>query len=181
MAHGLGVKHTLDGQQTVRKALQEQHLAIEEAKADIVALYLIATLQEMGALADADPEGSAAVFLTDVFRRGLRGLSDVYARQWLASFSFLNEHGAVTRDPASGTYRVDQPRMRESVAALAARLLTLQGDGDRDGAAALLATAESAHTSLWPDLERLAAADIPRASVFRQGMDVVAGTASARA
>ena len=176
VAHGLGVKHTLDGRRAVRDALGEQHAAIEEAKADALGLHLIATLQEAGALADADVEASSAAFITDIFRHAPQGLSNVFVREWLASLGLLAEHGAVGREPATGTYRVDPERMREAVAALAAKLLMLQGDGDRDGAAAFLATAEDAYATLRPDLDRLAAADIPRGTIYRQGMDVLTGT-----
>jgi Peptidase family M49 len=181
VAHGLGIKHTLGGRQAVREALREHHSAIEEAKADMLGLHLIATLEEAGTLAEADFEASAAAFLTDVFRHAPQGFTDVYARQWLASLGFLRDRGAVMRDPSTGTYSVDRERMRDGVAALAAMLLTLQGDGDRDGAAAFLATAEDAYAAVGPDLDRLAVAEIPRGTIYRQGMDVLVGGAMARA
>ena len=41
-----------------------------------------------------------------------------------------------------------------------------------------LATAEEAYAAVRPDLDRLAAADIPRASIYRQGLDVLRGAAA---
>ncbi len=178
VAHGLGVKHTLDGRGTVRGALRELHPAIEEAKADSLGLHLIATLQEMGALADADPEGSVVTFLVAIVGDAQSGISEAHARGSLAQFAFLADHGVVGRDPGTGAYRVDPARMREGVAALAARLLQLQGDGDHAGAAAFLQTAQTAYDAVRPDLDRLAAADIPRGFIFRQGMKVLAGAAA---
>jgi hypothetical protein len=85
----------------------------------------------------------------------------------------------VNQDPATGAYSVAPALMREAIAALAARLLMLQGDGDREAAAAFLATAEEAYAAVRPDLDRLAAADIPRAIVYHQGMEILAGSALA--
>lgn len=178
VAHGLGIKHTLDGAGTVRDALRELDPAIEEAKADSLGLHLIGTLQEMGELADADLEGSVVTFLVGIFGGALSGISEAHARGGLAQFAFLSDHGVVSRDPATGRHRVDPPAMREGVAALAAKLLTLQGDGDHDGATVFLATAEAAHDALRPDLDRLASADIPRGIIYRQGMDVLTGAAA---
>ena len=86
----------------------------------------------------------------------------------------------MNQDTATGTYSVAPALMREAIAALAARLLMLQGDGDREAAAAFLATAEEAYAAVRPDLDRLAAADIPRAIVYHQGMEILAGSALAR-
>jgi hypothetical protein len=134
----------------------------------------------MGELADADLEGNFVAFLVSILSRGLRGLSDVYARERLAQFAFYSERGAVTRDPETGTYRVDVASMRDAVAALAATLLQIQGDGDYAGAAGFLQTAQQAYETLRPDLDRLASADIPRGTLYRQGMDVLTGAAEER-
>jgi hypothetical protein len=44
VAHGLGIKNTLDGKGTVREALREHTSALEEAKADVLGLYMITEL-----------------------------------------------------------------------------------------------------------------------------------------
>ncbi len=180
VAHGLGVKHTLDGQGTVREALEAHQSAIEEAKADALGLHLIGTLQAMGEPVDADMLDSVITFPVAVLGAALLGLSHTYARSRLAQYADLAHRGVVSRDASTGTFRVDPVGMREGIAALAAKLLMLQGDGDRDGAAAFLATAEDAYAAVRPVLDRLAKADIPRAAIYRQGMDVLTGTARAR-
>src|SRR5262249_6176678 len=53
VAHGLGIKATINGKGTVREALKEQAGALEEGKADILGLYMIAKLREKGELGDA--------------------------------------------------------------------------------------------------------------------------------
>ena len=48
VAHGLGVKNTINNRGTVRDALKEQAGALEEGKADILGLYMITRLQQQG-------------------------------------------------------------------------------------------------------------------------------------
>ncbi|MFA6351495.1 MAG: Zn-dependent hydrolase, partial [Bacteroidales bacterium] len=54
VSHGLGIKNTITGMGSVRKALSEQYSPIEEAKADILGLYLVSQLAEMGELGEKD-------------------------------------------------------------------------------------------------------------------------------
>ena len=77
--------------------------------------------------------------------------------------------GAFVRDPERGTYRVDFDRMQEAMTSLSRLLLTLQGDGDYDGAAALTNEKGVIGSQLQADLDRLDEADIPIDIVFSQG------------
>jgi len=79
------------------------------------------------------------------------------------------------RDEESGTYRVDFDRLGEAMTALSETILTLQGDGDHDGAGALLDTKGVIGPGLQADLDRLAALGIPVDIVFEQGMSVLEG------
>ncbi|MGN0863618.1 MAG: Zn-dependent hydrolase, partial [Stenotrophomonas koreensis] len=63
VAHGLGIKNTLDGQGTVRQALGELYSAYEEGKADILGLYMISALGDMGELDKAKRMDNYVTFL----------------------------------------------------------------------------------------------------------------------
>lgn len=54
VGHAMGIKNTLDGTQTVREALKEKYSSMEEAKADIMGLYLVTQLYEMGELTQGE-------------------------------------------------------------------------------------------------------------------------------
>ncbi|MCD4736952.1 MAG: Zn-dependent hydrolase, partial [Bacteroidales bacterium] len=54
VAHGMGIKNTIIGKGTVRQALKEKYSAIEEGKADILGLYLVTRLNEMGEFTETD-------------------------------------------------------------------------------------------------------------------------------
>jgi hypothetical protein len=50
VAHGLGIKQTINGRGTVRQALKERHNALEEEKADVLGLYMVSALNRQGEL-----------------------------------------------------------------------------------------------------------------------------------
>ena len=88
-------------------------------------------------------------------------------------FNFFKEFGAFSKDETTGTYRVDFDKMKEAMDALSEKILTLQGDGDYDGVAALVAEKGSIDAELQADLDRLASAGIPVDIVFEQGVEVL--------
>ena len=63
--------------------------------------------------------------------------------------------------------------MQSAMNALSEKLLTLQGDGDYEGAKALLAEMGVIGPGLQADLDRVGAAGIPVDIVFEQGVEVL--------
>jgi hypothetical protein len=173
VAHGLGIKKTINGKGTVRSALREQAGALEEGKADILGLYMVTRLQQQGELPGAKLDDNYVTFLASIFRSIRFGASDAHGRANAAQFSFFQEYGAFSRDSASGRYRVDFPKMRVAVDSLAARILRFQGDGDYDGVTRFMATHSQVSPELRRDLDRLGTAGIPVDIVFQQGLDVL--------
>ena len=56
VAHGLGVKQTVNGKGTVDQAMGDQKTSWEEAKADILGLFMVNKLIEMGEITDITKE-----------------------------------------------------------------------------------------------------------------------------
>src|SRR4249919_3236093 len=133
VAHGLGIKNTLDGKGTVTQALKEYASSFEEGKADILGLYLITQLSEKGELDKAKLMDGYVTFLAGILRSVRFGASDAHGKANMVRFNFFAEQGAFSRD-ADGRYRVDFEKMRSAMNALSAKLLTIQGDGDYAGA-----------------------------------------------
>lgn len=173
VAHGLGIKNTLNGNGTVREAMKDQAGALEEGKADVLGLYMITKLQEMGEMEDDQLMDNYVTYMAGIFRSSRFGSASAHGRANMAQFGFFEDMGAFSRDDATGTYRVDFEKMQEAVMALAGKILTLQGDGDYDGASAYLPEAGFMVESLAADLARLEDSDIPKDIVFRQGVDVL--------
>jgi len=173
VAHGLGIKNTLDGKGTVREALTDLASAYEEGKADILGLYMIGALGDMGEL-DADKRmDNYVTFLAGIFRSVRFGASSAHGKANMVAFNWLQREGAFSRDPDTGHYRVDYDKMQAAVDSLSAKILTLQGDGDYEGAKALLDEMGMIGPDLQADLDRVEAAGIPVDIVFKQGPAVL--------
>jgi hypothetical protein len=173
VAHGLGIKNTVNGRGTVREALREHASALEEGKADVLGLYMVTALHGQGELGDAALEDYYVTFLASIFRSVRFGAASAHGRANMARFNFFAERGAFTRDAATGTYRVDMARMRDAMNALSARILTFQGEGDHAGVGAFMDQYGIIGAELQSDLERVNAAGIPVDVVFEQGRSVL--------
>jgi len=173
VAHGLGIKRTLDGERTVREALSDLAGTLEEGKADVLGLYMIGQLGQMGELDATKLEDNYVTFLAGIFRSVRFGAGSAHGQANMAAFNFLQEQSAFTRDAQTGHYRVDFEKMQPAVDALSARILTLQGDGDHAAARAFLDQYGKVGPELQADLDRIARTDIPVDIVFRQGREVL--------
>ena len=169
VAHGLGIKNTITGKGTVREALRDVASSMEEGKADVLGLYMVIELLEAGELGDVDIMDYYVTFMAGIFRSIRFGAASAHGKANMVRFNFFEEQGAFVRDPESGTYRVDAERMTAAMTELSRLLLTLQGDGDYEGASELTASKGVIGEQLQSDLDRLTRAGIPVDITFRQG------------
>ncbi len=170
VAHGLGIKNTIDGSSTVRAALLDVASSMEEGKADILGLYMITSLNESGEFGAADVMDNYVTFMAGIFRSVRFGASSAHGKANMVRFNFFEEQGAFVRDTETGTYSVDFDRMQQAMSALSNLLLTLQGDGDYEGARKLTGEKGVIGDQLQRDLDRLTRANIPVDIVFSQGI-----------
>jgi hypothetical protein len=170
VAHGLGIKNTINGKGTVREAMLDLASSMEEGKADILGLYMITELHKAGELGDVDLRDYYTTFMTSVFRSIRFGASSAHGKANMVRFNFFLEEGAFIRDAETGRYRVDFGKMETAMTDLSRLLLTLQGDGDYEGAAELTTTKGVISSELQNDLDRLTSAKIPVDITFQQGV-----------
>lgn len=169
VAHGLGIKNTINGKGTVREALKENASALEEGKADILGLYMVTKLHERGEL-KGDIKEYYTTFMASIFRSVRFGASSAHGVANMIRFTFFKEMGAFERDAATNTYKINFDKMQTAMNALSEKILTLQGDGDYDGVAALVKDMAVIQPELQADLDRLKAKGIPVDIVFEQGV-----------
>jgi hypothetical protein len=168
VAHGLGIKNTLDGKGTVREALKEQYSAIEEAKADILGLYMVTRLFEMGELKEGEVMDNYVTFMAGIFRSVRFGAASAHGKANMLTFAHFSENGAFTYQ-ANGTYMVNFDKMKLAVESLGGMILSMQGDGNYEKVKDLIPTKSVIPVQLQSDLEKLKSASIPVDIVFEQG------------
>ena len=171
VAHGLGIKNTINGKGTVRTALKEHASALEEGKADILGLYMVQQLNAKGELTD-DFKNNMVTFMAGIFRSVRFGASSAHGRANMVRFNFFKEKGAFSRNE-DGTYKVNFDKMQVAMEELSNLILTLQGNGDYDGVAKLVTEKGIISPELQADLDRLSSVNIPVDVVFEQGIDVL--------
>lgn len=169
VAHGLGIKNTIDGKDTVRQALKDTYSAMEEGKADVLGLYMITSLRAKDEIPEGELLDNYVTFMASIFRSIRFGATSAHGRANMVRFNFFSEMGAFERDAQSGRYRVNAENLSAAMDALSNLILTLQGNGDYDGASKLLATSGVVGEQLQADLDRLDAAGIPVDIIFQQG------------
>jgi len=172
VAHGLGIKMTLDGNQSVREAMKETASSIEEAKADILGLYMVTKLAEMGELPNKDLMDNYVTFMAGIFRSVRFGAASAHGKANMMRFNYFQEKGAFAYDKETGYYTVDFDKMTEAMNNLSADILVMQGDGNYAKAQKMLAEMGTIRPALQADLDRIAKAGIPRDIVFEQGPEV---------
>jgi hypothetical protein len=172
VAHGLGIKNTINGNGTVRKALKEQYSAIEEGKADIMGLYLVTKLFEMGEIEQGELMDNYVTFFAGIFRSSRFGAASAHGKANMMRFNYFKEKEAFTKN-ADGTYTVDFDKMHEAMISLMKEILYIQGNGDYDKAKAWVEEKGKILPELQADLDRLNASNIPVDIVFKQGKEFV--------
>ncbi len=170
VAHGLGIKNTINDRGTVREALKDLASSIEEGKADVLGLYMITALHDAGELGDVELMDYYVTFMAGIFRSVRFGASSAHGQANMVRFNFFMENGAFVRDAETGKYAVDFEAMQQAIEDLSRLILTLQGDGDYDAASELTESKGVIGAELQADLDRLTQANIPVDITFRQGV-----------
>jgi hypothetical protein len=172
VAHGLGIKNTINGKGTVREALKDHASALEEGKADILGLYMITQLHKKGEIEGA-LEDYYVTFLAGIFRSVRFGASSAHGKANMIRFNFFKEKGAFEYASETGKYKVNFEKMEQAMTELSSLILTLQGDGDYEGVDKLVKEKGVIGADLQKDLDKLESKNIPVDIVFDQGMDAL--------
>ncbi len=172
VAHGMGVQNTINGKGTVREALKEQYSSLEEAKADIMGLYLVTKLYEMGEITSGEVMNNYVTFFAGIFRSSRFGAASAHGKANMLSLKYFADNGAFVYQD-NGFYKVNFEEMKKAVESLVGKILKVQGDGDYDTAKAWVEADGVMTESLRRDLDRVNAAGIPVDIVFRQGREVL--------
>jgi hypothetical protein len=136
--HGLGPHSISAGGRptTVRQELKETYSALEEAKADISALFAIQHMIDKGVLPRSFERSLYTTFLASAFRSIRFGVNEAHGRGIAIQLNYLLDQRGFLVNP-DGTFGVNGDRMKEGVAGLTREIMTIQAEGDYTKAKAL--------------------------------------------
>jgi hypothetical protein len=171
-AHGMGIKNTITGKGTVREALGNQYNALEEAKADVLGLYLVTKLAEMGEYTNTTMEDNYTTFMAGIFRSVRFGAASAHGKANMLTFNYFQNEGAFVRNE-QGKYAIDFEKMKVAVEKLAGDILQHQGNGDYEATKAWMGEMTVIKPELQADLDRVNEAGIPTDIYFNMGPQVL--------
>lgn len=173
VAHGLGIKNTINGKGTVQQSLGSYYSALEEGKADILGLYMITQLYDKKVLQEGELMDYYVTFMAGIFRSVRFGAASAHGQANMIRFNYFLEQGAFVKDAKTGFYSINFEKMKSAMTSLSAIILKLQGDGDLEGVKKLIAEKGVIKDELKKDLEKLSSKNIPVDLVFDQGIEVL--------
>nr|WP_121270047.1 Zn-dependent hydrolase [Pedobacter schmidteae] len=171
VAHGLGIKNTINGKGFVKEALQEQFSWLEEGKADVLGLYMVTGLLKKGEL-EGDIKQYYTTYMAGILRSVRFGAASAHGKANMQCFNFFKENGAFIRNE-SGTYRVDFAKFETAMNKLSNLIITLQGNGDKAAVEKTQREKAIITPELQSDLDKLTKKGIPVDVIFEQGVDVL--------
>mgnify|MGYP006403890543 CR=1 FL=1 len=172
VAHGLGIKNTINDKGTVRQALKEHASALEEGKADVLGLYMVKQLLAKGAITEGTLEDYYVTFMAGIFRSVRFGASSAHGKANMVRFNYFQEQGAFSRNEA-GMYSINMEKMTAAIDSLSELILNLQGNGDYQGVDNLVKEKGVIKEGLATSLAKLESANIPVDITFKQGKQVL--------
>ena len=168
VAHGLGVKQTVNGKGSVDAAMGSEKTTWEEAKADILGLFMVNKLIEMGDITDITKEESIATFIAGIVRSVRFGSASSHGKANMMCYNFMEQNGAFSRN-AEGRYVMDFAKAEEVIDAWANLILETQATGNQEFAKKYSAENASIREGLAADVAKVNEAGIPRDIVFDFG------------
>jgi hypothetical protein len=142
LMHGLG-PHTItvNGKETTaRKEMKELGSALEEAKADISGLFALQFLIDKGVIGKSFEKKMYTTFLASSFRSIRFGTNDAHGKGMALQCNYLLDEGGFAVDEKNGTFSVNFEKIKGAVRKLTGAIMTLQAEGNYDGAKKLLDT-----------------------------------------
>src|SRR4029078_5090683 len=138
LMHGLSPHNITAGGKatTVREQFKEHYSFLEEAKADISALFAIQHMIDKGTMPKSLEQTLYTTYLASAFRSIRFGVNEAHGKGIAVQLNYLLEQGAFTI-AADGTFTVDRAKVKEGVTDLTATIMGIQAEGDYAKAGAL--------------------------------------------
>ncbi len=142
-AHGLGPgnitvnRNGVRTETSVNEELKELYSIIEEAKADVLGMYLNRFLIEKGMFPESFKETMYASFLGGFFRSVRFGAGEAHGMANVIQFNYLTAKGAITKNK-HGRYIYHGDKMPKAIEQLASTLLMIEALGDYQAAKKLI-------------------------------------------
>jgi len=169
VSHGLGIKNTINGKGSVDKALGTEKTSWEEAKADILGLFMVMKLIEMGEITNITAEEAMTTYIAGILRSVRFGAASSHGKANMMCFNYFENAGAFERDE-NGQYVINYDKAFNAMNDWANLIIVTQGNGDVEFAKQYREENGGISETLQADLDKINNAGIPRDIRFYQGL-----------
>ena len=170
VGHGLGIKETVNKKGSVDDAMKTEKTSWEEAKADILGLFIVCHLIDNKEITNITKEDAITTFIAGLFRSVRFGSASSHGKANMMCYNVMKEQGAFTRD-ANGLYTINYEKAEKAIRYWADLILKTQGEGDFDFAKKFREKNGVMTPELQMDINRINEAGIPRDIRFKQGLN----------
>ena len=161
VAHGLGVKETVNGKGSVDDALKDEKTTWEEAKADILGLFMVCNLIDRNEIPLISREDAITTFIAGLVRSVRFGAASSHGKANMMCYNYLKDNGAFMRN-GDGLYHIDYEKATEAINSWAGLILKTQATGDYEFAKAYTEKNAVIHEPLAADIANVNGHNIPR-------------------
>jgi hypothetical protein len=172
VAHGLGIKETINGKGSVDDAMQTEKTSWEEAKADILGLFLTCKLIEMKEITNITVEDAITTYIAGILRSVRFGASSSHGKANMMCYNYMEKESAFTRNE-DGTYHIDFNKAKQAINSWGALILEVQGEGKFEFAKKFREENGGIGETLQADLDKINNSGIPKDIRFTQGLETL--------
>ncbi len=171
IAAPLGITKTVNNKGTVSGALRGHHGTIDATVTDLMALYLISQLHQMGELTNRELKEAYVTSFASVMRSSRFGAAGAHGIAGMIRFNLFERENVFSRCKETNTYLVNVKNMKSAVEKALEKMLIIQGDGNYSAADDIIKNDGTMPESLKTDIDRINDANIPVDVIFKQGED----------
>ncbi|MEE1322718.1 MAG: Zn-dependent hydrolase, partial [Bacteroidales bacterium] len=172
VAHGLGIKNTINGKGGVRQALGNQYSSWEEAKADILGLYMVCSLIDKGEITSITKEDAVTTFIAGILRSVRFGAASAHGVANMMCFNYFEDNQAFAKN-TEGIYTINYENAFKTIDSWAAMILEVEGTGDIVRAENYSKKNGQIRPSLQETLDVINGKNIPKDIRYEQGKKVL--------
>lgn len=138
LAHGIGPgTRMVDGREvSFEILLKDLHSMLEEAKADMLGIALLAECRKQKLITDDELYGAVVSEIVTFAPAWRASLSEAHAAGSLIEYNWLVDRGAVRYEMATGKFDIDPEKALAAIIALSEEFLRLQMEADYEKTAA---------------------------------------------
>lgn len=163
LAHGLGPTTVKDGDREVpfETKLGDLHSALEEAKADMLGVRLLAFFHKKGLIDEDTLYGVVVTQAVTFAQQCRRGFKEAHAKGNLIEYNWLKKADAISYNEKTGAFGIHYERALDAMKRLSTEFLNLQQAGDYNRAKAFVEEWTSVPPEAGVIADRLT--DLPKA------------------